>query len=256
LSPRWKAGTWLACALLCASGCRTPGAWEAEVARQRALSLDMLSCKQGMLEASKGREKLITEKNAVDAERAELVKQIESERAGVDALRDALEKERVARMLKDEQTDRLTATYRRLVDSLAAEQKAGQLEIEQLRSRVAVRVFEKSLFNPGSSEIKADGKKMLAKVATGLKGLTDGEIQVEGHTDNVPIKSTRFPTNLDLSAARAVAVAKVLAANGAPEALIAAAGYGDRRPLASNADAQGRQRNRRIEISLEAPRTD
>ena len=251
-----KVGLWLACAALCAAGCRTPGAYQAEVARQRALSFDLLSCKKGMLDASKGREKLILEKNAVDAERAELVKQIESERAGVTVLRDALEKERVTRMLKDEETDRLTATYQALSAALPAEQKAGQVEIEQLRGRVAVRAFEKTLFNPGSTEIKADGKKVLAKVAAGLKGVTDGEIHVEGHTDNVPIKSARFASNLDLSAARAVAVAKFLAANGAPEKLLAATGYGDHVPIASNADAQGRQRNRRIEISLVPPRAD
>src|SRR5262249_38172925 len=120
----------------------------------------------------------------------------------------------------------------------------------------AVRVFEKALFSPGSTEIKADGKKLLARVAAGLKGLTDGEIQVEGHTDNVPVKSTRYPTNLDLSAAPPVAVPKGLPANGAPEKLIAATGYGDRRAIASNADAQGRQRNRRIEISVGPPRAD
>jgi chemotaxis protein MotB len=251
-----RVALWLACAALCAAGCKTPGRWEAEVARQRALSFDLLACKRGMLEASKGREKLIIEKNAVDAERAELVKQIESERAGVSVLHEALEKERVARMLKDEETDRLTATYQALVDSLPAEQKSGAIEIEQLRGRVAVRAFEKTLFNPGSTEIKPEGKRVLAKVAAGLKGVTDGEIHVEGHTDNVPVHSARFASNLDLSVARAVAVAKFLAANGAPEKLLAAMGYGDHRPLASNADAQGRQRNRRIEITLEPPRAD
>jgi chemotaxis protein MotB len=256
LKPVSKLGLWLACVALCAAGCKTPGRWEAEVARQRALSMDMIACKKGMLDASKGREKLLTEKNAVDAERADLVKQIESERAGVTVLREALEKERVTRMLKDEETDRLTAAYQALLEGLAAEQKSGQVEVEQLRNRVVVRAFEKTLFNPGSTEVKADGKRVLAKVAAGLKGVTDGRIQVEGHTDNVPIKSTRFPTNLDLSAARAVAVAKVLAASGAPDKLLAAVGYGDHEPLASNADAQGRQRNRRIEISLEPPRTD
>ncbi|HTO05505.1 MAG TPA: OmpA family protein [Myxococcota bacterium] len=256
MSPGANARLALACAALCAAGCRTPGAWQAEVARQRALSFDLLACKRGMLDASKGREKLLMEKNAVDAERGELVKQIESERAGVTVLRDALEKERVARMLKDEEIDRLTSAYQALSEALSAEQKSGQVEIERLRSRVAVRAFEKTLFNPGSTELKADGKKVLAKVAAGLKGVSDGQIQVEGHTDNVPIKSSRFATNLDLSAARAVAVAKYLAANGAPEKLLAAAGYGDHEPIASNADAQGRQRNRRIEISLEPPRAD
>jgi chemotaxis protein MotB len=251
-----RAALWLACAALCAAGCKTPGAWEAEVARQRALSFDLLACKRGMLDASKGREKLLLEKNAVDAERAELVKQIESERAGVDALRDALEKERVARMLKEEEVDRLTGTYQGLVDSLQSEVKNGQVEIEQLRGRLQVRAIDKILFDSGSTEIKPEGKRMLAKVAAGIKGVSDREIHVEGHTDNVPIHTARFTSNWDLSVARAVAVAKFLAANGVSEKLLAATGYGEYRPLASNADAQGRQRNRRIEITLEPLRAE
>jgi chemotaxis protein MotB len=243
---------WLACCVaLCASGCKTPGRWEAEVARQRALSADLLACKQGMLDASKGREKLLLEKGAVDAERAELVKQIESERAGVGVLRDALEKERVARMLKDEQIDKATATYQALRESLAPELSSGELEIAQIHDRIQVRAVDKLLFDSGSIELKAAGKKVLAKVAAGMKDRADSEIRVEGHTDNVPIKSSRFASNWDLSAARAIAVAKFLASSGVPEERLGATGYGEHRPLASNADAAGRARNRRIEIVLE-----
>jgi chemotaxis protein MotB len=251
-----KRAVWLVCAALCAAGCRTPGAWEAEVARQRALSFDLLACKRGMLDASKGREKLILEKNAVDAERGALVKEIESERAGVAVLHEALEKERVARLLKDEEVDRLSGTYQGLVDSLQAELKSGQVEIEQLRGRLQVRAIDKILFDSGSTEIKPEGKRVLAKVAAGIKAVTDREIHVEGHTDNVPIHTARFASNWDLSVARAVVVAKFLAANGVPEKQLAATGYGEHRPLASNADAQGRQRNRRIDIVLEPLPTD
>ena len=241
----------LACVLLCAGGCRSLGRYEAEVARQRALSLDMLACKRGMLESSKGREKLITEKNALDAERAALVKEIESQNAGVSALREALEKERVARMLKEEEIDKLTGTYQGLVDSLQAEVKSGQIEIEQLRGRLQVRAMDKILFDSGSIEIKPEGKKVLAKIAAGIKTVEDREIHVEGHTDNVPIHTARFASNWDLSVARAVVVAKYLASQGVAEKRLAATGYGEHQPLASNDDAQGRSRNRRIEIVLE-----
>jgi chemotaxis protein MotB len=207
----------LACAALAALACATPGSYRAEVARQRALSFDLISCKRGMLDASKGREKLLLEKNMLDAERAELVKEIESQRAGVGALREALEAERTARAIKEDEVERLSGTYRGLVDSLQAELKSGQIEIEELRGRLQVRAVDQILFDSGSAEIKPEGRKVLAKVAAGIKAVTDREIHVEGHTDDVPIHTQRFPSNWDLSVARALTVAKFLASSGVPE---------------------------------------
>jgi chemotaxis protein MotB len=221
------------------------------VARQRALSFDLVSCKQGMLDASKGREKLLLEKNAVDAERADLVKQIESERAGVSALHEALEKERVVSMLKEEEMDKVAGTYHALSDSLEPEIKSGQIEVTQDRDRIKLRAADATFFDSGKSELKADGKKILAKVAASVKDRPDSAIRVEGHTDNVPIKSGRFPSNWDLSVARAMTVAKFLSSAGVSADRLGAAGYGEHRPIASNADAQGRAKNRRIEIVLE-----
>lgn len=240
----------LACTALAALACATPASYRAEVARQRALSFDLLACKRGMLDASKGREKLLLEKSALDAERAELLKQIESEQAGIGALHEALEKERVARAIAEDEKERLSGTYKGLVDSLQAELKSGQIEIEQLRGRLQVRAVDQILFDSGSAEIKPGGRKVLAKVAAGIKGVTDREILVEGHTDNVPIHTQRFASNWDLSAARAVTVAKLLAGAGVSEKHLAATGYGEQRPIASNDTAEGRHRNRRIEIVL------
>ncbi|MFI5316142.1 MAG: flagellar motor protein MotB [Myxococcota bacterium] len=241
-------------ALASAAACRTPASYYAEVARQRALSYDLVSCKQGMLDASKGHEKLLLEKSALDAERAELVKQIESDKAGVGALREALEAERTARAIKEDEVERLSGTYRGLVDSLQAELKKGQVEIEELRGQLHVRAVDQILFDSGSAEIKPEGRKVLAKVAAGIKSVTDREIDVAGHTDNVPIHTQRFPSNWDLSAARALTVAKFLASAGVAEKSLAATGYGEQRPIASNDTAEGRHRNRRIEIVL-APRS-
>ncbi len=226
------------------------------MARQRALASDLVSCKRGMLDASKGREKLLLEKSALDAERAELLKQIESERAGLGALREALEAERTARAIKEDEIARMSGTYNGLVESLKAELKSGQVEIEELRGRLQVRAVDQILFDSGSAEIKPEGRKVLTKVATGIKAVTDREIHVEGYTDDVPIHTARFASNWDLSVARAVTVAKFLAAAGVSEKQLAATGYGEHRPIASNADAAGRQRNRRIEIVLEPLRAE
>ncbi|HKC50184.1 MAG TPA: OmpA family protein [Myxococcota bacterium] len=251
-----RRASWLACAALVATACVAPGRYNAEVARQRALASDLVSCKRGMLDASKGREKLLLEKSALDAERAELLKQIESERAGLGALREALEAERTARAIKEDEIARMSGTYNGLVESLKAELKSGQVEIEELRGRLQVRAVDQILFDSGSAEIKPEGRKVLTKVATGIKAVTDREIHVEGYTDDVPIHTARFASNWDLSVARAVTVAKFLAAAGVSEKQLAATGYGEHRPIASNADAAGRQRNRRIEIVLEPLRAE
>jgi chemotaxis protein MotB len=246
-----RRASWLACAALVAAGCVTPQAYDAEVARQRALSHDLVSCKRGMLDASRGREKLLSEKAATEAERAALAKQIETQSADLGALADELERERVARLLAEDEIQR---TYQGLVESLQAEVKSGQIEIESLKGRLQVRAVDQVLFDSGSAEIKPAGRTVLAKVANGIKTASDREINVQGHTDNVPIKSSRFASNWDLSVARAVNVAKFLASKGVPERQLGATGYGEHRPLASNADAAGRQRNRRIEIVLEPMR--
>ena len=240
----------VACAALCASACAAPGHYEAEVARQRALSSDLVECKKSMLDESRGKEKLLVEKSALDAERAELLKQIESERAGVGALREALEKERTARAIKDDEIDRIQGTYQGLVDSLQGEVKSGQLQIEKVQDRLVVRASDKVFFDPGSAEIKSAGRPVLAKIAAGIKGMTDREVRVEGHTDSVPLKSKRFASNLDLSASRAATVARFLASGGVPAKNLAAIGYGEGRPLAGNDTADGPQRNRRLEIVL------
>jgi len=245
-----RAGRFVACAALLASACVAPGHYEAEVARQRALSSDLVECKKGMLDESRGKEKLIVEKSALDAERAELVKQIDSERAGVGALREALEKERTASAIKQDEIDRIQASYQGLIDSLQGEVKSGQVELEKAKDQLRVRTTDKVLFDPGSAEIKSGARALLAKIASGVKGMTDREIRVEGHTDSVPLKSKRFASNLDLSASRAATVARFLASSGVPAKNLAAIGYGEGRPLAGNETPEGRQRNRRLEIVL------
>jgi chemotaxis protein MotB len=245
----------LACTALVATACATRASYNAEVARQRALSADLVSCKRGMLDASKGREKLLLEKSALDAERSELMKQVESERAGIGALHEALEAERTARAIQEDEAD-LSGTYQRLANSLQPELKGGQIEIDQQRGRLQVRAGDQTLFDSGSVELNPEGRKVLGKVAQAIKSVPDREIHVEGFTDNVPIHTARFASNWDLSVARAVTVAKFLASAGVPEKQLAATGYGENRPIASNADAAGRQRNRRIEIVLEPLRTE
>ena len=104
------------------------------------------------------------------------------------------------------------------------------------------------IFEPGSAEIKKDNEGILLEIAK-MVSVMDNYIRIEGHTDNIPMNSDLFPSNWELSSARAVNVVRLFvnSANASPEKLIAV-GYGEYRPIADNATEEGRAKNRRIDI--------
>ena len=106
------------------------------------------------------------------------------------------------------------------------------------------------LFEPGKSTVKGAGKRVLRAVGEKLAGMDDLELQVAGHTDDTPIHTERFPSNWELSTARAVEVVRLLVEHGVEPARLSAAGYGEHRPAAPNDGDEGREKNRRIEIGL------
>ncbi|KXG77619.1 Motility protein B [Fervidicola ferrireducens] len=115
---------------------------------------------------------------------------------------------------------------------------------------LAVRFMEGVLFDSGKADLKSEAIRLLDKIAPVLKQ-SRRPIRVEGHTDNVPIHTREFPTNWELSTARAVSVLRYLVENhGIPPRMISAAGYGEYHPIAPNDTDQNRSRNRRVEIII------
>ncbi len=143
--------------------------------------------------------------------------------------------------------------YKALSAALATESSAGLLEIAELAGLVTIRLPEKVLFKPGSALIVKTGKVTLRKVATAMKGVTGRVFYVAGNTDNKPIKSRQFPSNWELSTARAVAVVHFFQAEGVDPKSLGAAGYGQYHPIAANDTAEGRAKNRRIDIGMAPP---
>ncbi len=143
--------------------------------------------------------------------------------------------------------------YESLAASLDKEIQAGQIKLSELQGKVTVRMGEKVLFPSGSATISKEGMATLKKIAEAFSSVKDRMIRVEGHTDNVPIQTARFPSNWELSSARAIAVVRYLQQLGIDPKLLAAAGYGEFQPIADNDTKEGRADNRRIEISLAAP---
>lgn len=127
---------------------------------------------------------------------------------------------------------------------------AGKLKVRIVRNKMVIELPEAVLFPSGRAALKKDGVKILAEVGPVLASLKGRSFQVGGHTDNVPIKTKRFPSNWELSGARAIDVTKLLIEYGVPADRISAAAYADTQPVASNDTKEGRAQNRRIEIAL------
>ncbi len=145
--------------------------------------------------------------------------------------------------------------YHELNRQLEAEVKANQVQIQQLQDRLKVTMVDQILFPEGGWEIHRKGEETLDKIIPTLKSLEKQRIVVEGFTDNVPIGlalRSRFPSNWELSTARATDVVRFLVAKGVSPNMISAAGFGDSRPVASNDTPQGRAKNRRVEIVIMA----
>jgi chemotaxis protein MotB len=155
---------------------------------------------------------------------------------------------------KDEEMDRLKRTHDEMVASLKQEVEAGEITITRIADRLSVNIIDKILFPSGGSAVSEDGKKVLARVGKVLSHTRDKTIRIEGHTDNIPIGpalQSRYPTNWELSTARATNVARFLqeSTNLHPGAF-EAVGLGEYHPVADNRTPKGRSLNRRIEIIL------
>jgi chemotaxis protein MotB len=128
-----------------------------------------------------------------------------------------------------------------------------QVEVQVTGDGVLVRMNSEFAFNTGGATLQKEPKAVLNQLASFFKKFPY-RIRVEGHTDSVPINSAKFPSNWELSAARAVAVARYFQGMGLPPEKIAATGLGEFHPIGDNDSAKGREKNRRVEIFLHMDR--
>ncbi len=120
---------------------------------------------------------------------------------------------------------------------------------------VALQIEDKMLFDSGRAELKPQGREVLSNLLPVFE-MAAGTILVEGHTDNIPIETSQFPSNWELGAARASSVVKYLASQGMEQQRLRAISYADTKPIASNDTDQGRQKNRRVAMLLRMPDTE
>ncbi len=232
------------------------------------LSNDLLSAKtvsantQGDLDRTTANlNQALASRKEMEAKANDLEQRLQAEKATVTRLQQggealAAEKERLEkeRAAKEAEIERLTRTQQELSKSLQAEIERGDITIKQVRDRLTINMVEKVLFNSGQAQVKPAGLKILTQVSDVLKNVTDKQIRIEGHTDNVPIGlkiRDKFPTNWELSTARATNVVRFfIDRGGVSRESLEAVGFADTRPVAGNDTEDGRTENRRIEIVL------
>ncbi len=137
-----------------------------------------------------------------------------------------------------------------LEDEMRSDLETKDVTISNLRGKLTVNILDRVMFDSGEAVLKPDGESVMRKIAALLSGHPELKIQVVGHTDNVPIRS-RFPSNWELSTARALAAVHFLTEKaGVDPRRVGAVGYGEFRPIADNATVEGRAMNRRIAIII------
>jgi chemotaxis protein MotB len=196
--------------------------------------------------------------NAKTAENDAKVKELTTKLEAAEAERVALAnaKEELSKNVasKDEELSKLKGTYDQLQTQLKGELKSGDVRLTEAGGKLRVDLVDKVLFNSGEAQVSKRGEGVLMKLGTILAAIQDKQIQVSGHTDNTPVgekKLAQFPTNWELSVARATNVVRFLQDKAqVPGERLLASGYGEFHPVASNKSSSGRARNRRIEILL------
>jgi len=129
---------------------------------------------------------------------------------------------------------------------------SGQVSISQTSRGVVLEISASALFDQGVAELQSASVKTLSEVAS-ILGPGEQAIEIEGHTDDVPIKNPRFPSNWELSSARASSVARLFIEHGVAAERLTIVGSAANHPVAPNNTPEGRARNRRITVTLMSP---
>lgn len=239
-----------ACALVCSAACVTQGTYDTLKAEHDKNIADF---------SKRDREHQETEAK-LKAEVAELTKQLEAlqaEHAATLKERTNLESS-VAEMttaLSELQKRRRDAEarlseFRALVDRFKGLISAGKLKVKIVKGRMVVSLATDVLFAAGSANLSKDGQGAIGEVAGLLVTIPDREFQVEGHTDNTPIRTAQYRSNWELGAARALTVVRTMIDSGMPPERVSASTFAETKPASDNTTTEGRAANRRIEITV------
>ena len=228
---------------LIVSGCVSTGKFKKMEADKNQ---EIATLKQDKSSLEQQRAGLEQEKGTLEKQKSELEQQNAASQQKVASL----EQEKASLKASSEQSQK---QYDALVQNLSQEVEKGQLQVKQYKNMLSVDLAEQIFFDSGKATLKKEGKDVLKKVGDALKGYENKIIWVVGHTDNVPVAKSlqkTFPSNWELSVARATTVVRYLQEVGVPPERMVASGRAEYEPVAPNDTPEGRQKNRRIEIML------
>ena len=241
-------------ALLLFTGCVSQGKYDLKTKEAESLAAKTDDLQAQVKNLSGEVEGLKKERTTLQQDKAALEQSKAMEKEAAQKEIAALQAQLSQKAEKAEQLEKATQTYQDLTNKLQKEIQEGQVQITEMKNRLTVTMVDQILFASGSAEVGKKGKAVLDKVVTILKDVKDKRIEVDGHTDNVPIVSSlkkRFPTNWELSTARATEVVRYLQEHGTIDpTLLSATGFGEYQPVAPNDTDEGKHKNRRIEIVL------
>ena len=269
--------------LLALAGCVSSSKFEKKTAEADALSQDIKALRQQYNKLMEENhvlkdqhqkltgdfEQLSSQKDKIAADRDELdrvlkaksdslsrmISDLREKNAALDKENESLKQSIVSiKKAREEEVRTVSKTYESLMQEMKGEIAQGQVTITELKGKLTLDVVDKILFASGETEVKPEGLAVLKRVIEILKDVPDKTIRIEGHTDNVKIGDVlarRYPTNWELSAARALNVARYLQKQGIDPTLLAAVAYGEYKPVADNSTPEGRAKNRRIAIILQ-----
>lgn len=186
-----------------------------------------------LLKSGKDADQLLAAKGALAAS-------LEQAKARLDELRRA----QAAAEARSALFRELSLKLKRMID-------AGELQVTLRSGRMVLVLPTDVLFDSGKAEVKPRGRETLSQLAAALSGIQARRFQVAGHTDDEPIRFSGYSSNWELSSARALEVVRLLVQGGMRADALSAAGYAEFDPVAGNDTAEGKARNRRIEITLQ-----
>ena len=218
------------------AGCVSTSTFEQKQAELDARQKDLAACEQ----------RAKSDLDACNSSRSETESKLATANQELSGYRQTAE----ANQRRVEEMQRQEAQMR---ERLSKELTDRNVEIEQLKGQLSVRMLDKIVFRSGSADILPKGMEVLDKLAEAVKGNND-TIRIEGHTDDTPISAAlkaKYPSNWELSAARAASVARYFETKHQIDAKrLEAVGFSMYRPVAPNDTPENKQRNRRVEIVL------
>ncbi|MCI3926845.1 flagellar motor protein MotB [Paenibacillus sp. TRM 82003] len=161
------------------------------------------------------------------------------------------ESSEIEEQLRQKETEQLLELKRKIDQFIDEKGLTSQLETKLDDQQLKITISDNTLFASGSAQLKPESRELAATISELLEQYTNYEVIVSGHTDNVPINTSQFPSNFHLSSERALTFMAVLLENGnVGESRFSSVGYGEYKPVAENDSAEGRAENRRVEVSI------